>query len=322
MMNQIKDKSYDELLSDYNKKDKRLDKIIKQSDKQQLQVIKLNEELDEYKNHLEKKVDEKTKELQELNKNLEQMVKKEVEENRKKDQYLNDQAKFTQLGELIANIAHHWRQPLNAISTTASGMITMRELGIIDEDDENKAIDTILKTTQELSKVIENFQSHINEDKGSHKFILQEQLNTSLNIIESTLKNNNIEVIKKFPLDDIEMFSVANKLSQSILNILKNGQDALIKTDKTNTKQIIFSVIEQKDNIIITIEDNANGIDLDILPKIFDPYFTTKHQSKGTGLGLYSARENIQQYLNGKIEAENTIKGAKFILEIPKIIEK
>ncbi len=313
---------YDKLLNKYNRQDKRLNKIIKQSDNQQKRVLELNEELDEYKTHLEKKVFEKTKELHTLNKNLEKKIKEAVDANRKKDQQLNEQAKFAQIGELIKNIAHHWRQPLNVISTIAGGIVTMKELDLVDKDEELEGIKTIIETTQDLSTVIKDFQNHINEDINNSHLILQEQLNKTINIIKSTLSDNKIEIITRFPENEIKLFSINSKISQVVLNIIKNAQDALLKTKKDINKHIIISIINQDHKVFISIEDNADGIPADILPKIFDPYFTTKHQSKGTGLGLYSAREDVEKYLNGIIVSKNTKNGAIFIIDIAKDLSK
>jgi len=310
------------IMTDYKKKSKRLDKIIKQSDKQQFQVIKLNEELDEYKNHLELKVKEKTKELHELNENLEQRVKVAVETNRIKDKQINEQSKFVQIGELMSNIAHHWRQPLNAISMAASGMQVMREHNMSDIDDEDKSIAQIVDSTQFLSTVIQDFADFVNENQNSaiSEFTVQDNINKSLNIIISSLENNNIHVIKNYPTENITIDSINGKLSNSLLNIFKNAQDALLKIGDDKKRTITISVLQESNNISISIKDNANGIDNNILSKIFDPYFTTKHQSQGTGLGLYTVRDDIEQHLKGNIKVNNSKDGVEFIIILPKKI--
>ena len=305
------------LLKDYERKSKRLEKIIKQSDRQQFEMIKLNEELDEHKNHLELKVFEKTKELHELNKNLEQRVKDEVEANRIKDKQLNDQAKFAQLGELIGNIAHQWRQPLNAISSAATGMQTMRQLGISDEDDENKSIQQISDTTQTLSSIINNFRDFVNQKNEKSDVIVQDLLNTTINVISSSLENDDLEILTKFPDEDIELSIISGSLSQVILNIIKNSQDALSKIENEQNKEVVIEVYTSNNDLKISIKDNANGISEDILPKIFDPYFTTKHQSQGVGLGLYVVRESMEKHLNGRIDVNTSSNGTEFILTFP-----
>jgi len=305
------------LLKDYERKSKRLEKIIKQSDRQQFEMIKLNEELDEHKNHLELKVFEKTKELHELNKNLEQRVTQEVEANRIKDKQLNDQAKFAQLGELIGNIAHQWRQPLNTISSAATGMQAMRELGISDEEDENKSIQQISDTTQTLSSIINNFRDFVNQKNEKSDVVVQNLLNTTINVISSSLENDDLQILTKFPEDDIELSIISASLSQVILNIIKNSQDALVKIEKEQNKEVVIEVYTSNNYLKISIKDNAQGISQDILPKIFDPYFTTKHQSQGVGLGLYMVKESMEKHLNGTIEVNTDFSGTEFILTLP-----
>ncbi len=279
-------------------------------------MIKLHEELDTYKDHLEKKVEEKTKELQELNKNLEQKVKEAVEENRIKDKHLHEQAKFAQLGELISNIAHQWRQPLSTISTTASGMQAMRSMGMEDKEEEDKSLQMIFNTTQNLSNIISDFSDFVNQNNEQSQIVLQDLLATSINIISSSLESNNIKIQTKFPSKNIESMIVSSSLSQVILNILKNAQDALVKLDNKVKKVILVELSSDDKCININIQDNANGIDKDILPKIFDPYFTTKHQSQGAGLGLYITRQSIEKHLNGKIEVITKNTGSQFIISL------
>ena len=307
------------IISNYKRKSKRLDRIIKQSDKQQLQVLKLNEELDDYKKHLELKVKEKTKELKELNLNLEQRVKDEVASNRIKDKQINDQAKFVQIGELMSNIAHHWRQPLNAISTSASGMQVMRQLGAADTEEEDISIAQIIDSTKFLSTVIQDFADFINDNQNSSmsNFSLQENINKSLNIIISSLETNKINVIKNYLEEDIRINSIGGKLSNSLLNILKNAQDALLKLPDNAEKSITITIVKNESDVTVSIKDNANGIEDTILPKIFDPYFTTKHQSQGTGLGLFTSKEDIEQHLKGSLNVNTSTNGTEFLIKLP-----
>jgi signal transduction histidine kinase len=310
-------KQFNSLLTHYKRKSKRLDKIIKQSDKQQFEVLKLNEELDKYKNHLEKMVAEKTKELKELNEHLEERVKKEVEANRQKDRQIYEQAKFVQLGELISNIAHQWRQPLNAISVSVSSMLAMKEMGEVNPQEEIEFLEQILQTTQNLSKTIEDFRNFANSEAKIVKFNLQKLLLTTINIIKANLDQNNIRLKINFPKNEFIIKSDPSGLSQAILNILKNAFEALIKTKKSD--KIIYICLKEVDNdIVITIEDNGAGIKQEHLPKIFDPYWTTKHQAQGTGLGLYVARETIEKKLNGSIGVLSNNNKTVFIIKLKK----
>ncbi len=318
--NEIKEdlnKKYTSLLLDYEKKEARLDRIIKQSDKQQLQMLKLNEELDIYKTQLESKVEEKTKELRELNENLELRVQQEVEENRQKDKHIYDQSKFVQLGELIGNIAHQWRQPLNAISTSAGSIQVSKMLGNTDEKQEEDAIQSILDTTQNLSKIIDSFRDFVNQTDDVSNVILQDLLDTNISIVSSSLDNDNISIVKQFHNTNIDISTLPSSLSQVIMNILKNAQEALIKVDSDKTKEIVVILNSyDKNNIEIIIKDNANGIPEAMIEKVFDPYFTTKHQASGVGLSLFIARESMQKHLNGDIEVNSSSKGTEFIIKL------
>ncbi len=291
------------LLKNYERQSRRLDKIMKQSDRQQFEMIKLNEELDEHKNHLEQKVDEKTKELRDLNKNLEQRVKDEVEANRIKDKQLNDQAKFAQLGELIGNIAHQWRQPLNAISSAATGMQLMRNMGMADEEEENQSIKDIADTAQVLSSIINNFRDFVNQKNEKHNVILQDLLKTNIDIFESSYEED-IKITIDFPEEELEFVLVSSSFSQVVLNLLKNARDALLNSTKDDEKEIVIELKNNEKEIVMSVKDNGIGIKEDILPKIYDPYFTTKHQSQGVGLGLYIVRESVEKHLNGNIDIE------------------
>lgn len=310
--------SFQDFLNYYKKQSKRLDKIIKQSDKQQMQILKLNEELDEYKNKLEKKVEQKTKDLQELNLNLEKRVKDEVEANRQKDRHLNEQAKFVQLGELVSNIAHQWRQPLSHISTLASNIQVKRELDINLYEDENSTIEQIIDTTKKLSLTIDNFRHFAQLENEYCKLNINEHLKSTIALIESSLMNDGISIIYDYPKYDIEIETIPSSLSQAVLKLISNAQDALNKVNSEQNKNIDIVLEEDDIDIIISIKDNANGISADILPRIFDPYFTTKHQSQGTGLGLYVARESIEKHLNGIINLDTNSSGTTFIIKIPK----
>ncbi len=255
--------------------------------------------------------------LKELNTNLEDRVEKEVQINREKEEQLFNQSKRAQLGDMIENIAHQWRQPLSAISTSVSGIQVQKELGILTDDSLDKSIDIVLKTTNHLSETIESFRDFLSQKKEYSDFIVQDEIDKNLNILNATLKNNNIDIIKEYTKTPLMINSIAGEISQVILNIIDNAKDILLEKNISN-KQIIIAILKQNNNYVqITIEDNAGGIEKDIITKIFDPYFTTKHQSQGTGLGLHMSYKIITESLKGKLYVENTQKGAKFFIELP-----
>ena len=255
--------------------------------------------------------------LKDLNSHLEQRIDEEVQRNREKEQQLFEQSKRAQLGEMIGNIAHQWRQPLSVISTAASGMELQKELNALSDDEFNYNIKRIMDTTQYLSKIIDEFRDFISSNDEVSDFILQDMMDKTLRINEATLRSNHINLIKRYKETPIKIHSIAGEISQVILNIINNAKDILIER-KIENKEIIISVTTNRNNnAIILIEDNAGGIEEDVLPRIFDPYFTTKHQSQGKGIGLYMCNTIVVQHLKGEIIASNGTKGALFSIEVP-----
>ncbi len=238
---------------------------------------------------------------------------------------LIQQSKMASMGEMIANIAHQWRQPLSAISSSASGAIVEKELNLLTDENLKDKLEGIIKNTQFLSQTIEDFRNFFNQKSEKEDFLINKVLYDIENIIGATLKNTNIILVKNYDTGtDIVCKGVSSELSQVLINILNNAKDILLENDIVD-KIIKISLTKKQDNIIIKIYDNANGVPMEILPKIFDPYFTTKHQSQGTGIGLYMSSEIINSHFQGKLTVSNeTFKvsdkeyfGACFKIEIP-----
>ena len=264
---------------------------------------------------LEILVDEKTSDLKKLNEELEQRVKEEVEKNREKEKQLFEQSKLTHMREMIGNIAHQWRQPLNAISTGISAMRIGTELGTLDDKSIKQIYDSITDNTEYLSKTIDNFRNFIKEKKELTSFILQERVNLTLNMILSSFENNDINLIKEYDEDEITLHSIPKDISQVLLNIINNAKNILIERD-IKDRWIKVSIKKEGGVAVIAIEDNAGGIKEDIIDTIFDPYTTTKHQARGVGVGLYVAKDIIFN-LKGSLYVKNTQNGAKFFIELP-----
>jgi C4-dicarboxylate-specific signal transduction histidine kinase len=265
----------------------------------------------------EKKVEEKTKELKELNNFLEDKIKEEVEKLRIKEQQLFEIEKMAQMGEMIGNIAHQWRQPLSVISTSASGVKLQEEFGTLNKEDLIKYMDGIVKNTQYLSETIDTFRDFIKEEKKLEEIVLQDTIKTIIEIIDASLKNNFIKLYKELNSSTpIKINTISKELSQVIINIINNSKD-IIKERKISDPWIKISVKKTNSIAFIIIEDNAGGIPKDIISKIFDPYFTTKHQSIGTGLGLHMSRKIVTESLKGKLYVQNSNNGAQFFIELP-----
>ncbi|MEA3354494.1 MAG: PAS domain-containing sensor histidine kinase [Campylobacterota bacterium] len=252
-----------------------------------------------------------SREITELRRLEEERVKKE------KEKIIIEQTKNAQMSEIIANIAHQWRQPLTVISTSISGVLIHKEMGISKERQEVESLNDIMENVQYLSDTIDTFRDYIKEKREYTEVILQDRLHTAINIVRGSLKNNNINLINNIDnIGPIRTTLVLGELSEVVINIINNAKDALL-SNKTKTPFIKVNLAKKDNKAVVTIEDNGGGIDEDILSKIFDPYFTTKHQSQGTGLGLYMSKNIIKSHLNGNITVSNTQTGAVFSIELP-----
>ena len=240
------------------------------------------------------------------------------------------QSKMASMGEMLENISHQWRQPLSVISTAASGIQVEKEYGILKDEVLDKRLQNIIDHTESLSQTIEEFSNFFKPSKNVENFKIDELLLKAKNIVNLAFESDGIKIIQDFDNSkDIYCEGFKNELSQVIINIFNNARDIMLNKN-IEDKIIKIDLIEQNNDIYIKIFDNAGGIDDDILPKIFDPYFTTKHKSQGTGLGLYMSSEIINNHFNGNLKATNekftidekSYYGACFTITIPKKIQE
>ena len=256
-------------------------------------------------------------ELESLNENLENKISVEIHKNLENEKKIFNSMKMSSLGDMIANIAHQWRQPLSVISTLASGLQVQRELDILSDEKFYKNMDMIIKQSEYLSDTIDIFRNFIQDDYVLSETDLHQDIDKTLKIIDVVLKDNNIELINNINYDrKINLKLISGELSQVVINIFNNAKDALILKN-IKDKKIIINTILNDGFCTITIEDNAGGIKEEIIPKIFEPYFTTKHKNNGTGIGLYMSYDIVTKHFGGDLYANNTNDGAKFYIKIP-----
>ncbi len=251
---------------------------------------------------LQMKVDEKTKQLNEMNKNLEILVAKKTKELIQKENILNHQSKMAAMGEMIENIAHQWRQPLSVISTVATGAKLKKDLNILSDEEFYETVDIIKNSTLHLSNTIDDFRNFFSNDKELTSFDINVPIDKVIYLVSSKLKNRNISIIKNH--QEIYVLGLENEFIQVILNIINNSIDAF-ETNNNLDKFIFINMYKENNTAILTIKDNAGGIKNENLDRIFEPYFTTKHKSQGTGIGLYMSLEIINKHMNGKLSASN-----------------
>ena len=243
-------------------------------------------------------------------------------ETKYKDKILFQQSKMASMGQMLENIAHQWRQPLSVISTTATSMELRSQIGIIDPKDQAKSLALINRTTQYLSQTIDDFRNFFRTDKVRTNFSVFESIEKNIKLLEGMFNKNDIKIVFEKELD-IKVFNYENEFTQALINIFNNAKDALVKIEG---KRYIFINIGADDkHVFITIKDNGGGIEESIINNIFEPYFTTKHKSQGTGIGLYMTHQIIENNMKGKIEVKNInytyneieYRGASFRIKLP-----
>jgi len=226
------------------------------------------------------------------------------------------------MGQMIENIAHQWRQPLSMISTVATGIKIQKEFGTLNDEEIIQNMELINKNAQYLSETINDFRNFIKGDRKIKNYDLSTTINNFLHIVESSIKKGNLNIIL-YLNDTIKINGYPNELIQCLINIFNNAKDAIEEVKQA--KPLIFiTTISENNTIKISIKDNAGGIPENIISKIYDPYFTTKHKSQGTGLGLHMTYKLIDEGMHGKIEAHNVefqyenelYRGAEFVITL------
>jgi signal transduction histidine kinase len=245
----------------------------------------------------------------------------------KKEKVLRIQSKMAAMGEMLGNIAHQWKQPLNVISLSASTIQVGKEMKTIDyEKDLDEYLSNIMNSVDYMNTTINDFQNYLKPNKLESCFYLDDTIKKVENLIVAQCKAHDITVVKN--IKNTHLCNYQNELLQVILNIIKNATDELIKI---NTKKYIFIDITEKDDVtIIKLKDNAGGILQDDVNSIFQAYVTGKEDSDGTGIGLYMSKQIVENSLEGKIFVSNTeytynnekYKGAEFTIEVKSLINK
>jgi len=255
-------------------------------------------------------------ELKKLAERLEEKVESKVVELREKDQLMLNQNKFAAMGEMLSMIAHQWRQPLNAISVASINLKFFSEMGTLTEDMLKLECDFIENQAQQMSQTINDFMGFFRPDRDKKPFLLSECIKKVNDIMEAQLRHHSIGL--KVDIDsEVWLNGVKNEMEHILLNLLSNARDAM-KERNSREKFIYIAAKENSDSICIKVGDNGGGIPEDIIGRVFEPYFTTKEDGKGTGIGLYITKTITERRFGGTINVQNTNDGAEFIIHLPK----
>lgn len=288
------------------------------------EMIELNERLTRTQNDLKdlnsllwQKVSGKTKKLLELNRELEERIALEVAKNEEKTRLMFQQSRLANMGEMLANISHQWRQPLNELSIN---LYKLKQSAIEPSKQFMEVYEHSKAVIKGMSSIIDNFRNFFTSNGDDEKFSIKEAIDDATLMLENTFKNESIELNIDIE-DDFSIIGRKNELAQVFINLFSNSKDAFLQNNIANRVVNVKAYVQNDTNkqikyAIITIADNAGGVETSLIENLFDPYFTTKHPSVGTGLGLYITRRIVSK-LQGQISVINSNRGACFEIKIP-----
>jgi len=276
------------------------------------ELLKKEIEYEELNRNLEKRVQEQTKELKELNQTLEARVRDEIRKNEEKQRVMFWQSRHASLGQMIANIAHQWRQPLTELSLA---MFNIKKAVQNDRvEDMSKFYDESKNIIKNMSQTIDDFTNFFSPNKVRYYFNISESIRESIGLLESVINDEMITIKTNF--EDIKVLGITNELTQVIINLINNSKDAFIH-NSILLREINISTKKESGFAVIEVQDNAGGISKENIEKIFEPYFTTKHKSRGTGLGLFMSKMICEQGLHGTLDVKSKKKTTTFSIKIP-----
>ena len=227
------------------------------------------------------------------------------------------QSKMASMGEMIGNIAHQWRQPLNALALSIQKVKILHDKDKLDAQNLEQATQKSLMLIEKMTTTIDDFMGFFRQDKIKSPFDVQKVTEETLTLLDASLKYNFIE----FNINNNNINSTVKgykgEFSQVILNLISNAKGALLER-KIKDSRIDVEISAEENSVIIEVKDNAGGVPIEIIDRIFEPYFTTKEEGKGTGIGLYMSKIIIEKNMDGKLSVENDKDGAVFKIELKK----
>jgi len=265
------------------------------------QKVRILQEALKQNYHIQKQLEDANEELNRLRKEI-----------AKQQDIMIEQQKLAAMGEMIGNIAHQWRQPLNALGLVLQNIKKAYERGRLDDAYIEKSINKGKMLTSKMSTTIDDFRNLIKAKKLKESFYIRHIIDDVIEIVQASFKNHNIE-LQIDCKENLKTLSYPNELFQVLINIVNNAKDAFVSRDKIG--YVSLRCYDKNSNIFIEILDNAGGISLENPNKIFEPYFTTKDD--GTGIGLYMSKIIIEKDMNGTLCVQNKNDGALFTISIP-----
>ena len=262
---------------------------------------------------MEEQIQDKTEELKKFNENLEKEISSKIKELHYKDAMLLEKTKLASMGEMLGTIAHQWRRPLSILHINIEMLEEDYKEGKVDKQFLDEYIENNNSIIQYMSKTIDDFQNFYKIDKKKIPFDIMEKIKSVSDLKLNQLEENGIQITKEG--ESFTVLGYPNEFQQVILNILSNAKDALLEKEIKNP-MIKIVVSSDKDKGYISMSDNAGGIDEKMINKIFEPYFTTKEQNGGTGLGLYISKMIIEKNMHGELSISNKGEGCEVLITL------
>lgn len=252
------------------------------------------------------------KEIGLFNAELEQRVLDVTHKNREKDHLLIQQSKLATMGEMINNIAHQWRQPLNALSLLFGNLQDAKQFNDLSTEYLDQQIENGFKYIDKMSHTINDFRDFFSPDKAREVFSVRQAVADAVMLVEASFKIHNISIIQDMP-EEIKLYGILNEYAQVVLNLLTNAKEAILDHNSSGVVKVTLFTLQGK--VYLSVLDNGGGISEEVLEHIFEPYYSTKEG--GMGIGLYMSKMITETSLNGQIEVCNKKQGVEFSIVAP-----
>ncbi|MBN2816699.1 MAG: HAMP domain-containing histidine kinase [Campylobacterales bacterium] len=292
-------------------KTSKMSPIVVESNTSEIQTIKrtANEMIEHISSNL--------LQLERFNTELEKQVEEKVEKLTNQEQMMIHQSRQAAMGEMLESIAHQWRQPLNIIGLSCANLEMQHELGINDPLNFKDKMEIISKNINYMSNTIDDFRDFLNPDREAILFEPQKTIEAVYDILAAQLENNKIKLNIR-SVNKVTLYGIENEFKQVVFVLINNSKDAIKCMQKNFDNfqgEITITLMQESEKTSISFCDNGGGIDNSIIHSVFDPYFTTKFASSGTGIGLYIAKNIIESRMHGTIKVFNTKNGCCFTIE-------
>ncbi len=305
-----------------------LKRALKQRSEAEAAIIKAKEEVETIVIERTHELREKSQQLEEFNRNLEKRVFEETEKRRLQEQMMIQQSKIAAMGEMIGAIAHQWRQPLNALGIMVQDIQDAYQFGELDDSYISKTVEESMHQIQYMSRTIDDFRNFYRSSKDKELFSVVKAVRNAISLHDAQLRHSNIDYrIDVTTNEDLEVNGYPNEFQQVVLNIISNARTAILeaRTDgllSNENGEILIDFVYNENKVIVNIMNNGKTIPEDIKNRIFEPYFTTKQTSEGTGIGLYMSKTIIEKNMDGMLYCTNTERGVQFTIELAAVLNK